>query len=112
MDEQIGKIVAALEGSRFASNTTVVYSSDHGDNMGVRGTWNKCLLYKESTAVPMILCGPSVPAGKVCRTPVGLHDLYPPIKDHAGIGRHLYRSEESRVGKECVSTCKYRLSSY
>src|SRR3546814_9213624 len=90
MDEQIGKIVAALEGSRFASNTTVVYSSDHGDNMGVRGTWNKCLLYKESTAVPMILCGPSVPAGTVCRTPVGLHRSEEPTSELQSLMRNSY----------------------
>lgn len=88
MDEQIGKIVAALDASAFASNTTIVYSSDHGDNIGVRGTWNKCLMYRESTAVPMILCGPGVPSDQVCGTPVSLVDLYPTITDEVGLSRH------------------------
>src|SRR5690606_5047811 len=77
-----------LDASAFASNTTIVYSSDHGDNIGVRGTWNKCLMYRESTAVPMILCGPDVPADRVCGTPVSLVDLYPTITDEVGLSRH------------------------
>jgi choline-sulfatase len=85
LDEQIGKIVSALQASRFASDTTVIYTSDHGDNMGVRGTWNKCLMYRESTEIPMILCGPDVPAGKTCGTAVSLVDLYPTITEQAGI---------------------------
>src|SRR3546814_16296475 len=36
-----------------------------------------------------MLCGPSGPAGKVWRTPISLHYLYPTITGQAGIGRHL-----------------------
>ena len=86
MDEQIGRIMSALQSTRFASDTTVIYSSDHGDNMGVRGTWNKCLLYKESTAIPLILSGPNVPEAHVCSTPTTLIDVYPTIIDEVGVG--------------------------
>src|SRR5690606_34961955 len=41
MDEQIGKVLDALAQSGQADRTTVVYSSDHGDNLGERGLWNK-----------------------------------------------------------------------
>src|SRR3546814_19992928 len=36
---------------------------------------------------------------------------YPDLQDPAG-GPQRRRSEELRVGKECVSTCKYRWSPY
>ncbi len=52
-DEQVGRVLAALDDSGLRDETLVVYSSDHGDNLGARGMWNKCLLYRESAAVPM-----------------------------------------------------------
>ena len=35
-----------------------------------------------------------------------------PVKDGENIERALKRSEERRVGKECVSTCRSRWSPY
>jgi choline-sulfatase len=37
MDEQVGKILAALEASGLGTSTRVLYASDHGDNAGARG---------------------------------------------------------------------------
>src|SRR5258706_3923783 len=37
LDDNIGKILATLEATGLASNTRVIYSSDHGDNIGARG---------------------------------------------------------------------------
>ncbi|WP_028356788.1 sulfatase-like hydrolase/transferase [Bordetella petrii] len=85
MDEQIGKVLDALAQSGQADRTTVVYSSDHGDNLGERGLWNKCTLYRESTAVPMIVRGPGIPAGRVTRTNVSLVDLFPTVLQATGV---------------------------
>ena len=85
MDEQVGRVLAALDESGLAGSTRVVYSSDHGDNLGARGMWNKCLMYLESTAVPMILAGPGIPAGRTCRTHANLVDLAPTILESAGL---------------------------
>lgn len=85
LDEQVGRILRALEQSGLAVSTRVVYTSDHGDNLGARGMWNKCLLYRESTAVPMILSGPGLPAGAVRRTNVNLVDFHPTLLQGAGL---------------------------
>jgi choline-sulfatase len=74
LDDNVGKILRALEESGIAENTRVVYSSDHGDNLGTRGLWGKSTMYEESAGIPMIMAGPGVPAGKVCDTPVMLAD--------------------------------------
>ena len=87
MDEQVGRVLAALERTGLAPSTRVVYSSDHGDNLGARGTWNKCLMYRESTGVPLVLAGPGLPAGRVCRTHASLVDLAPTILECAGIAQ-------------------------
>lgn len=83
MDHNVGEILAALENHRFGGNTKVIYTSDHGDNLGERGMWGKSTLYQESVAVPMIMAGPDVPTG-VCETPVSLLDLSCTIADHFG----------------------------
>ena len=77
LDDNIGTILRALEETGLAANTRVIYSSDHGDNLGTRGLWGKSTMYEESAGIPMILAGPDVAAGKVCETPVTLVDAFP-----------------------------------
>ncbi len=84
VDHNVGQILAALRAAGLEGNTTVIYTSDHGDNVGARGLWGKSTLYQESTAVPMLLAGPELRPG-VCETPVDLLDLYPTILQGAGI---------------------------
>ena len=85
MDTQIGRVLDALADAGLADDTTVIYSSDHGDNLGERGLWNKCTLYRDSTAVPMIVRGPGVPAGREVRTNASLVDLFPTILQASGV---------------------------
>jgi choline-sulfatase len=84
LDFQIGKIIETLDSTGLSKTTRIIYSSDHGDNLGTRGLWNKDVLYRESTGIPMILAGPDIES-KVCNTNVGLVDLYPTILDCMGI---------------------------
>ena len=41
LDSNIGQILDALEASGQANNTSIIYSSDHGDNVGARRLWGK-----------------------------------------------------------------------
>jgi choline-sulfatase len=76
LDSNIGKVLAALEEAGLGASTRVIYTSDHGDNVGCRGLWGKSVMYEESAAVPLIVAGPDVPAGAVVDTPVSLVDCY------------------------------------
>uniref|UniRef100_UPI0030EC9346 sulfatase-like hydrolase/transferase n=1 Tax=Undibacterium luofuense TaxID=2828733 RepID=UPI0030EC9346 len=51
-----------LEEQGLLANTRVVYTSDHGDNLGTRGLWGKSTMYEESAGIPMIAAGPGIPA--------------------------------------------------
>lgn len=84
-DYNVGRLMAALESNGLADDTLVVYTSDHGDNLGARGVWGKSTLYQESVAVPMIVAGPGIASGSVCETPVDLLDMYPTILAGAGV---------------------------
>jgi choline-sulfatase len=83
LDSNVGKVLDAIEAAGLSDATRVIYTSDHGDNLGARGLWGKSTMYEESVAVPMILAGTDVAPG-VVETPVSLLDLYPTILDAAG----------------------------
>jgi choline-sulfatase len=84
LDENIGKVLGALKDSGMADDTTVMYTSDHGDNLGARGLWGKSTMYEEIAGVPLILAGAGVPAGRVVDTPVSHVDCFPTIVEEAG----------------------------
>jgi choline-sulfatase len=77
LDDNVGKILKALDDTGLSATTRVVYTSDHGDNLGTRGLWGKSTMYEESAGIPLILAGPQVPKGNVCATPVSLVDAFP-----------------------------------
>jgi choline-sulfatase len=84
LDENVGKVLLALEQAGLKSRTRIVYVSDHGDNLGSRGLWGKSTMYEESVAVPLIASGPDLPAGLCVSTPASLLDLYPFIMEAVG----------------------------
>jgi choline-sulfatase len=83
LDENIGHVLETLDDCGLAGNTRVLYTSDHGDNMGARGLWGKQVLYEEAAKVPMILAGPEVPVG-VRSAPVSHVDVYPTVMQCMG----------------------------
>jgi choline-sulfatase len=85
LDENIGLVLAALASSGHAADTRVLYTSDHGDNVGARGLWGKSTLYEESAGVPLVMAGPGIPAGRVVDTPVSHIDCAPTILEAAGV---------------------------
>lgn len=100
MDQQLGQVLKALDETGLSSSTAVLYLSDHGDNLGARGMWNKSTLYRESVGVPMILAGPGLPQGQVRHTSVSLLDVYPTVLDWVGVPRV---PEESGLSGESLA---------
>lgn len=99
-DENVGRVLAALEASDQAENTVVMFLSDHGDNMGARGLWGKSTMYEEAAKVPLILSGPGLPQGTVCQTPVGLVDAYQTVLDVVGVS--LTEEERGLPGRSLL----------
>lgn len=83
LDHNVGLIVESLHEAGLSDDTTIVYTSDHGDNLGARGLWGKSNMYEESAAVPLIMAGPGMSSG-TCETPVSLLDLSVTIAAHFG----------------------------
>lgn len=90
IDEQVGRIVEALERRGMLENTLIVYTSDHGDMTGDHNLWRKSYAYEASARVPMLMRWPagmvSERRGRVLAQPVELRDLFPTFLDAAGAG--------------------------
>lgn len=84
LDEQIGKVLGALADAGLSEDTRIVYTSDHGDNLGARGLWGKSTMYEESAGCPLIVAGDGIPQGQAISEPVSHVDIFPFILEAAG----------------------------
>lgn len=120
MDEQVGKILAALDRLELRKETVVVFTSDHGYNLGEHDCWQKLSLFEESVRVPLIVSAPGFEssAGRSAKGIVELVDLYPTIAELAGAsaeapsiiqGKSFVPALEdpSREGKACAYTVSH-----
>lgn len=87
VDDQVGRVMAALDASACAANTIVVLWSDNGIHMGQKHAWSKQTLWEESTRVPLIVMVPGGAAGRRCARPVSLQDLFPTLLELCGVER-------------------------
>jgi len=120
MDHNVGRMLDQLEAVGLAGDTRVIYTSDHGDNVGHRGLWGKSNFYLESAAVPMLMSGPGI-TPSTCNTPVSLIDVQPTILEHfnlpvdaAPLGDDVARSGRSllQLATEPDDTGRAVLSQY
>lgn len=84
LDQQIGRILAALEQTDQARNTLVVFTSDQGLAIGSHGLRGKQNMYDHTVGTPLVFCGPGAPAGQRRTAQCMLRDLYPTFCELAG----------------------------
>lgn len=83
IDQEIGKIVDAIDKNDLWKNTVVIFSSDHGDGIGAHHWNQKSALYEEVVNIPLIVTLPGKKhAGKVLPQVVNNGvDLYATVCD-------------------------------
>ncbi|WP_135551355.1 sulfatase family protein [Paenibacillus cymbidii] len=84
IDRNIGLLLDAVRGRGEADNTIVVYSSDHGEMLGDFGRYGKCVPYRGSVHIPLVIAGPGIARGNVSAALVELQDLAATFVDYAG----------------------------
>ena len=85
LDEQVGRITAALREIGAWENTIVIFSSDHGLALGSHGLTGKQNQYEHTIGVPLIISGPGLPRGQRRAAQCYLRDLFPTTCELAGI---------------------------
>jgi len=85
IDDQIGRILAALESRDMLENTYVIYASDHGEMLADHGLYTKGVAYEASLRVPLIVAGPGIEGGRVSDALIELIDVNPTICELAGL---------------------------
>ena len=83
LDHWLGKLHETLEECDMAEDTTVVFTSDHGDMLGERGLWFKMSFMEWSNRIPLIISRPSRFAGGRVAQPVAQVDILPTLLDIA-----------------------------
>ena len=83
IDDKIGQVMEALEGTRQAEDTIILFVADHGDMLGERGLWFKMSFYEGSARVPLMIAAPGMAPGRVT-APVSTIDVCPTLCDLVG----------------------------
>ena len=79
LDEQVGRLLDALESTGHGTNTLIIYAADHGLALGSHGLLGKQSVYEHSMKSPLIVAGPRVPRGRSTDAFTYLLDLFPTI---------------------------------
>ncbi|NKB76950.1 MAG: choline-sulfatase [Gammaproteobacteria bacterium] len=88
VDEWVGRLQETLEECGMAENTTIIFTSDHGDMLGEFGLWYKMSFREWSCRIPMIIHNPSRFSPTRIPQPVAQVDVLPTLIDiaHEGSG--------------------------
>ena len=86
LDEQLARIVAAIDAAGLRDDTILVYTSDHGDMLGSQGVTRKQHPWDESIRVPFLLrCPDQAGRGRYLSFPFGVVDILPTLLGLAGV---------------------------
>jgi arylsulfatase A-like enzyme len=85
LDAQIGRVLEALKRSGQYENTIIVFMGDNGLALGQHGLMGKQSLYEHSVHVPLILCGPGIPADARQEALCYLNDVFPTLCNLTGL---------------------------
>jgi arylsulfatase A-like enzyme len=86
VDENVGRILDALDKARLTDDTVVIYTSDNGMFLGEFNMLDKRLMYEPSIRVPFLVRYPKlVPASTTTKKMVLNIDVAPTVLDLAGV---------------------------
>lgn len=86
IDDNVGRILAALREAGVLERTFIVFTSDHGDLCGEHGRDNKGVPMEASSRIPFLLYAPgTVPPGTVVREALGNVDFKPTMLALMGV---------------------------
>ena len=86
LDENIGRIVDAVEGANMTNRTVFVLTSDHGDYLGDHNLVSKSARpYDGALRIPLVFRGPGIPSDTRIDELAEIIDVMPTLLDILGI---------------------------
>ena len=124
IDYWVGEIMKALKERKLLDNTWVVYTSDHGDNLGERGLVQKMVFFNQDQLIPLIIRPPSGVKGWKSQALTDQFDIVATLLEIAGATPPVHphgislvpkilagqKSPRAHKGKEAVFTELYGFS--
>jgi len=103
IDDQVGRIVAALKANGQYDNTIIIFNSDHGDYLGDYNLLLKGMLpFRSITQVPFIWSDPADRKGQVVDTMASTIDIPATILERVGL--EPFRGMQGRSFLETIQT--------
>ncbi|MFI3249328.1 MAG: sulfatase-like hydrolase/transferase [Rikenellaceae bacterium] len=93
LDEQVGKILEALEKSGKMDETYIIFTADHGLAIGDHGMLGKQNMYDASMRMPLFISGPGIPEGQKIDNMVYMQDVMATTLDLAGSESGMQHSD-------------------
>ena len=107
VDEWLGRLRATLDDCGMADNTTIIFTSDHGDMLGEFGLWYKMSFREWSNRIPMIVHQPQRFNATRIAAPVAQVDVLPTLVDIAAEATGSARPEpiDPLHGRSLIPLC-------
>jgi arylsulfatase A-like enzyme len=135
VDAEIGKVLDELKKKGLFDDALIIFTSDHGDNMGSHQLKQKSIPYEEAAKVPLVICHKSRLAHRVVHYPVsngidmlptmcslagidpgveyeGLDITSPKAGERAFVVTEMYGDGDSSVSARMVRTARYKYIVY
>jgi len=84
-DNQVGRLLDALDRLGIRENTIVILWGDHGYHLGDHAMWNKFTNLEQSTATPLLISAPGYTLHNKTNSPTELVDVFPTLCDLVGV---------------------------
>ncbi len=118
MDQQVGRVLDALDKFGLRDNTIIVFFGDHGYHLGEKGKWSKAYsLYEVGLRVPLLIAVPNQKT-QIAEQTAQLQDLYPTLIELCGLPKapnvaghslaSLIRNSRAKWNHPALSVTKYQ----
>jgi len=101
IDDFVGKLIDVLNEEQLMEDTIILFTSDHGENLGSHGLWQKMVAFDESIRVPLVLRIPGKMHVGRSKKPVSLIDVAPTLAELCGLpmgewmGQNLFAGDQN-----------------
>jgi choline-sulfatase len=107
LDAWLGRLRSTLDECGMGDNTTILFTSDHGDMLGEFGLWYKMSMREWSNRIPMIIHQPHRFSARRVAAPVAQVDVLPTLVDLAAeaTGNRKPQPIDPLDGRSLVPLC-------